>query len=67
MPDVSRDLVRYVAGVLRAERRRRGTRTGSRTLTCGKQALFVLVWSYKREDICLLGGSGSAAGGLNPR
>ena len=61
MLDVPRDLVRYLAGLLRAERRRRGTRHGSRALTCGKQALFVLVWFRKREDICLLGrGSGSA-------
>jgi len=44
MLDVPRELVGYVSTRLRAERRARGTRRGTRALTCWKQALFVLVW-----------------------
>jgi hypothetical protein len=40
--DVDRELVRYVARLLRAERRRIGTRRGTRLLTPFKQALFAL-------------------------
>ena len=42
--DVARDLVLFVAGVLRAERRRRGTRRGRRALTPYRQAVLVLRW-----------------------
>jgi hypothetical protein len=52
--DVSRELVAYVASLLAAHRRARGTRRRSRALGCGKQALFALVWFRKREDITAL-------------
>lgn len=42
--DVARELVWFVAGVLRAERRRRGTRRGRRALTPYRQAVLVLRW-----------------------
>jgi DDE superfamily endonuclease len=53
--DVPTELVRYLAGLLRAERRRLGTRKGARRVTCHKQAVFVLAWFRKKEDIALLG------------
>ena len=53
--DVPRDLVRYVARLLAGERRARRTRRRTRALTCGKQALFVLAWFRKRENLTLLG------------
>src|SRR5687767_4382223 len=55
MLDVPRELVRYLARLLYAERRARGTRRGSRALTCFYQALMVLVWFRKAEDMTLLG------------
>lgn len=55
MLDVPRELVLYVARLLRAERRRRGTRKGARLLSCWKQAMFVLAWFRKKDDIALLG------------
>jgi hypothetical protein len=55
MLDVPRELVAYVASLLRTERRTRRTRRGSRALTCGKQALFVLTWFRKRDDVTVLG------------
>src|SRR5436190_14294868 len=55
MLDVPRELVTYLSRLLAAERRIRGTRRNSRVLSCGKQALFVLVWFRKREDIAVLG------------
>jgi hypothetical protein len=54
MLDVPRELVHHVAGLLRADRRRRGTRRGTRALTCWNHALLVLVWYRKREDLTLL-------------
>ena len=57
MLDVPRELVRHVAGLLRAERRARGTRRGTRALTCFYQALLVLVWFRKGEDKTTLGAS----------
>jgi hypothetical protein len=54
MLDVPRELVHHVAGLLRADRRRRGTRRGTRALTCWYHALLVLVWYRKREDLTLL-------------
>jgi hypothetical protein len=53
--DVPGELVRFVAGLLQAERRARGTRKGTRKLTCWYQALFALVWFRKREDVALIG------------
>jgi hypothetical protein len=55
MLDVPVELVRYLAGLLRAERRRRGTRKNTRLATCWKQAVFVLVWFRTKDDIALLG------------
>lgn len=55
MLDVPRELVRYLSQLLAAERRARGTRTGTRALTCWRQALMVLVWFRKNEDKTLLG------------
>lgn len=55
MLDVSRELVGHVSRLLAAERRARGTRRGSRALTPFKQAMFVLAWFRKREDIEALG------------
>jgi hypothetical protein len=48
MLDVPRELVGYVARLLRAERRSRGTRRKARSLTCYRQALFALVWFRDR-------------------
>jgi hypothetical protein len=42
--DVARELTLFVAGVLRAERRRRKTRRGTRALTVYRQAVLVLRW-----------------------
>lgn len=55
MLDVPRELVGYVSRLLAAERCARGTRRKSRALTCWRQALFVLVWFRKREDLTVLG------------
>jgi hypothetical protein len=55
MLDVPVELVRYVARLLAAERRRRGTREGTRVLTTYRQAVFALTWFRKREDIEDLG------------
>ncbi|TDD58207.1 transposase family protein, partial [Actinomadura rubrisoli] len=51
MLDVSRELIRFVAGLLRAERKACGTRTGTRALTCWVQALFVIVWFRDKPNI----------------
>lgn len=42
--DVSRELAMFVAQLLAAERRARGTRTGTRALTCFWQAVLGLRW-----------------------
>jgi DDE superfamily endonuclease len=55
MVDVPRELVQYVARLLHAERRELGTRQNTRALTCFYQALFVLVWFGKQENLTLLG------------
>jgi hypothetical protein len=54
--DVHRNTVRYVAALLRAERRRRGTRRGTRRLSPFKQAIYVLAWMRDKPDIERLGG-----------
>lgn len=46
--DVPRELVWFVARLLLAERRRRGTPEGSRALTCFWQAVLGLRWSRDR-------------------
>ena len=55
MLDVPRELVREVAKPMRAERRARGTRAGSRALTCWYQALLVLVWFRNPGDVAVVG------------
>src|SRR4051794_7394992 len=55
MLDVPREVVREVEKLLRTQRRARGTRTGSRALTCFKQALLVLVWFRTQGEIALIG------------
>ncbi|MDM4723471.1 transposase family protein [Micromonospora sp. WMMA1363] len=52
--DVPRELVQYLGRLLAAERRARGTRRDTRALTCFYQALLVLVWFRKAEDLTLL-------------
>jgi hypothetical protein len=54
-PYVPRELVREVARLLRAERRSRGTRKGSRALTCWFQALLGLAWFRNQGEIVLVG------------
>jgi hypothetical protein len=41
---VREETVLFVSGLLHAERRRRGTRTGTRALGCFKQAVLVIRW-----------------------
>jgi hypothetical protein len=54
--DVPRELVVYVAGLLRRLRRELGTRRGTRILTPYRQAVFGLVWFRNRGvDIAQLG------------
>lgn len=53
--DVPRELVAYLAGLLADERRARGTRAGTRALTCWRQAVFALVWFRERRPIPLVG------------
>jgi hypothetical protein len=55
MLDVPRELVRYLARLLAAERRAVGTRRGTRSLTCFYQAVLVLIWFRKGEDQAILG------------
>jgi DDE superfamily endonuclease len=56
MLDVPRELAQYVSGLLHAERRRRGTRKGSRALTCFRQAVLGLRWFRQNADITALAG-----------
>lgn len=54
--DVPRELVTYVAGLLRAHRKALGTRRGTRILTPSRQAVFGLIWFRNRGvDIPQLG------------
>ena len=56
MLDVPRELVVYLAGLLRQRRRELGTRRGTRSLTPYRQAVFGLVWFRDRGvDIPRLG------------
>lgn len=55
MLDVADELVAFLAELLAAERLARGTRAGSRALTCEKQAIFALVWFRERRDVALIG------------
>ncbi|MFJ7215082.1 transposase family protein [Amycolatopsis sp. NPDC098790] len=54
--DVAHELVWFVAGVLRAERLRRGTRRGRRALTPYRQAMLVLRWFRDATPIHRLAG-----------
>jgi DDE superfamily endonuclease len=49
--DVSCELIRYTAGLLRAERKARGTRKGTRALSCWVQSLFVIAWFRDRPNL----------------
>jgi hypothetical protein len=51
MLDVPRELAQYVGRLLRAERRERGTRRGTRALTCFHQAVFALRWFRDNGDV----------------
>lgn len=53
--DVPRELVSYVSNLLRSERRRRGTRKGTRRRTTWWQAIYGLVWFRDGGDIPKLG------------
>jgi hypothetical protein len=44
--DVSEDSVRYLSGLLHAERVRLGTRKGTRVLSTYKQAVLALRWLF---------------------
>ena len=55
MLDVPRELVQHLAQLLAEHRRARGTRRGTRKLTCYYQALLILIWFRKADDIRLLG------------
>jgi hypothetical protein len=46
---VREQTVLYLSSLLHAERVRRGTRTGSRVLTCFTQAILVLRWFLGRH------------------
>lgn len=53
--DVPAELVAYLAGLLAEERRARGTRAGTRALSCWRQAVFALVWFRERRPVPLVG------------
>ena len=55
MLDVPRELVLELAKLLRAERRARGTRKGTRLLSCFRQALLVLVWLRTKGEVEIIG------------
>ena len=55
--DVPRELAQFVAKLLLAERRRRGTPEGSRALTCFWQAVLGLRW-FRDRTAPAKGGSG---------
>jgi hypothetical protein len=52
--DVSRDLAHYLSRLLHAERDRRGTRTGTRALTCFNQAVLGLRWFRQNTEATAL-------------
>ncbi len=53
--DVPLQLAVFVSGLLAEHRRELGTRTGTRALSCWKQAVFALAWFRDRPDIRRLG------------
>jgi hypothetical protein len=57
--DLPRELVLFVARLLARHRKEIGTRKGTRSLGCYRQALLVLAWYRDKPDIPRLGpGSG---------
>lgn len=54
MLDVPRELAQYLSRLLYAERRRRGTRTNSRALTCFRQAVLGLRWFRQNVEVTTL-------------
>jgi hypothetical protein len=57
--DVPRELVQFVSRLPARHRMEIGTRKGTRSLGCYRQALFVLAWYRDKPDIARLGaGSG---------
>ena len=55
MLDVPTELAEFLAALLAAERVNRGTRTGSRALSCTDQAVFALVWFRESRDMRIPG------------
>jgi hypothetical protein len=53
--DAPRELIWFVARLLRDHRRALGTRKGTRLLSCFRQAVFGLAWFRKTHDIPTLG------------
>jgi hypothetical protein len=53
---VSEDTVLFVSGLLHAQRRRLGTRAGTRSLGCYRQAILVLRWLLDGTRIAQLAG-----------
>jgi len=53
--DVPRELVRFVSRLLAWHRKQTGTRKGTRSLGCYRQALFILAWYRDKADIPRLG------------
>lgn len=52
--DVPRELAWFLGRLLQTERRERGTRRGSRALTCFRQAVFGLRWFRENRDVAAL-------------
>jgi hypothetical protein len=52
--DVPRELAQYLGRLLHTERRRRGTRTATRALTCFHQAVLGLRWFRQNTDVTAL-------------
>lgn len=52
--DVPRELAQYLGRLLYADRRERGTRKGSRALTCYWHAVFALCWFRENRDVAAL-------------
>ena len=55
MLDVPFQLAAFVAELLAGHRREIGTRSGTRALSCWKQAVFALAWFRDRPDVARLG------------
>jgi hypothetical protein len=53
--DVPRELVQFVSRLLARRRKEIGTREGTRSLGCYRQALFVVAWYRDKADIARLG------------